>query len=602
MMNSDEVIILSDDDDYDEDKEKDCIVVDVNNEKKPESVSSLSIQDEDLVVTFSRQADVLPHARYDCPVVPFTLTYSETEAPVAGNKLFCEQCYCYICDKLASLCVVWCQSGLCHCNSHKRSDFWNNTRNVVLLGELNKFNFTLSEVDSHLRDAGTMLQKFRTDLYALFSHIIMDRTGHQQYQPTSGHDEKKLLEFVSRFLEQADGLNSRATVVLYLGVAKAFNRLFYLLGPTRQLPTYEGVKEELLQKVMKTVQRHIVMGDFTPQFIHKLQDFYQKKVFLPCEMKYLKNSPCIRLWNDVLLVSVLKGQNVLGYRMDKGKKDVLFEPISVVQLRSERLQHQHRYRELCRYLRVVQSNDSTLFQQLRDLVPFFFCLLGNFSSAIMNLFPPANAPASRFSPQLFLVFLRIFQTATAPKLMVTHMEQLCSSSATWEPIEAEPMKCVDLVKFALRAQRFSTSVLSDSQCWTSLLQIVNSPALPAPSPQFLHDAQDVVKSLLCEKVSNMPIPRTFLEVYPDQALLLLVTGALGAQILDASLSPALPVLSTFKGNLWALQWLFESLAESKERFESIRQQITLEAANTTESSLAAGWIQSSQQQSPPEAT
>uniref|UniRef100_A0A1A8DQD8 Uncharacterized protein n=1 Tax=Nothobranchius kadleci TaxID=1051664 RepID=A0A1A8DQD8_NOTKA len=482
-MNSDEVIILSDDDDYDEDKEKDCIVVDVNNEKKPESVSSLSIQDEDLVVTFSRQADVLPHARYDCPVVPFTLTYSETEAPVAGNKLFCEQCYCYICDKLASLCVVWCQSGLCHCNSHKRSDFWNNTRNVVLLGELNKFNFTLSE------------------------------------------------------------------------------------------------------------------------FIHKLQDFYQKKVFLPCEMKYLKNSPCVRLWNDVLLVSVLKGQNVLGYRMDKGKKDVLFEPISVVQLRSERLQHQHRYRELCRYLRVVQSNDSTLFQQLRDLVPFFFCLLGNFSSAIMNLFPPANAPASRFSPQLFLVFLRIFQTATAPKLMVTHMEQLCSSSATWEPIEAaEPMKCVDLVKFALRAQRFSTSVLSDSQCWTSLLQIVNSPALPAPSPQFLHDAQDVVKSLLCEKVSNMPIPRTFLEVYPDQALLLLVTGALGAQILDASLSPALPVLSTFKGNLWALQWLFESLAESKERFESIRQQITLEAANTTESSLAAGWIQSSQQQSPPEAT
>lgn len=40
--------------------------------------------------------------------------------------------------------------------------------------------------------------------------------------------------------------------------------------------------------------------------------------------------------------------------------------------------------------------------------------------------------------------------------------------------------------------------------------------------------------------------RLCLQVYPDQALLLLVTGALGLRILDSALSPALPVLNMFK--------------------------------------------------------
>ncbi len=54
-------------------------------------------------------------------------------------------------------------------------------------------------------------------------------------------------------------------------------------------------------------------------------------------------SLCVRPWDDVLLVSVLKGQNVSGVRKDKGKKDVLIEEISVVLLRTEVLQRQHRY-------------------------------------------------------------------------------------------------------------------------------------------------------------------------------------------------------------------------------------------------------------------
>lgn len=58
---------------------------------------------------------------------------------------------------------------------------------------------------------------------------------------------------------------------------------------------------------------------------------------------FVCSSLCVRPWNDVLLVSVMKGQNVSGVRKDKGKKDVLAEQISVILLRTELLQHQRRF-------------------------------------------------------------------------------------------------------------------------------------------------------------------------------------------------------------------------------------------------------------------
>lgn len=63
----------------------------------------------------------------------------------------------YLCVCLK--CAVWCHQGVCHCNSHKKSDYWSRLRNTALLGTLSTFNLTLSEIDTHLRHAGTHTHK-----------------------------------------------------------------------------------------------------------------------------------------------------------------------------------------------------------------------------------------------------------------------------------------------------------------------------------------------------------------------------------------------------------------------------------------------------------
>lgn len=583
------IIILSDDEDCEEDMCSDLsvLIVEMEDVKKSADAVPPSAPDEDLVITFSRRAEVLPHARYDCPIHAFTATDCEIGASVANNHLACDQCFCYICDKLAASCKMWSYGGVCHCNSHKRSDFWNNLRNGLLLGGLKTFNLTVSEIDSHLRLADTMLQSFRQGLSEKFLSTVKapEQWGVNQWNQKSPiFDYTAVFEFVSSFLNKAAQQEGRAAAILRLGAAAEFIRHFQISGFfISQTPVATTVDPRLmlLQRVIASMQRQMVMTDLTSEFIDKLQDFFKSLPF-PAELRTLRNSLCVRHWDDVLLVTVLKGQNVTGNRKDKGKKDQLIEKISVVLLRTELLQRQHRYRELCRYLRVVKTDDSKRLQQVRDLLPFFMCMDGSLTGSLNSFFTVVSAPASRLTPQLFLFYFRIFNTATAPTAPVSQVAH-CFSDAAWQPIkDAAPLPRAVLVRFALRVQRCSAAVFHDSRCWIDLLQVVNTlTAVPEPRPDFLRESKDVVNSILLgQHGSNLQIPTFFLEVYPDQALLLLVTGALDVRILSIALSPALPVLNTFKENMWALRWLWDNLSSCPERLGSFLLEISPEMENT----------------------
>lgn len=120
-----------------------------------------------------------------------------------------------------------------------------------------------------------------------------------------------------------------------------------------------------------------------------------------------------------------------------------------------------------------------------------------------------------------------------------------------------------------------------------------------------------------------------LQIHPDQALLLLVTGALGLRLLQAAMCPVLPVLYTFKvvsrfrmllnyhfkrrltvratlahylfiqqihpnelkwmfclifvlqENVWALRWLWDNLSPDSGRFSSLVQEIEQEMKTIT---------------------
>ncbi|XP_064856896.1 uncharacterized protein LOC135559937 isoform X2 [Oncorhynchus nerka] len=174
--------------------------------------------------------------------------------------------------------------------------------------------------------------------------------------------------------------------------------------------------------------------------------------------------------------------------------------------------------------------------------------------------------------------------------------QPLSPDTPWEEVkDAVVPRQVEVVKFGLRVLKSNMAVYKDSESWAYFLHVLNSPAGP-PDTAFLTEARNVTMEILLNQGSLghlIQIPRTFLMVYPDQALLLLVTQALALRILHEPLTPALPVLNYYKGHVWALRWLVGFLSSSPGRLESFLRGVAVELHNTDGSQLSPSSFPSS---------
>ncbi|XP_064246334.1 uncharacterized protein LOC135281425 [Passer domesticus] len=596
----DNVILISDDDDDEGENTQGSSVLFVEpQEKSPlEEKKSEELVDEDLVVTYCKQANVMPHARHDCTTHPFERRESDTCFPLGENADICDQCYCYICDKLAAECQFWTVPSLCHCNAHNKSNFWKAQRNFALAGILATFNLELLELDTELRHGGDLLEKFISDLSVAYNkYLTGERVCPPEYecccQPklppgqcsvcSSRHVEvvykySDVFELVTRFLNRAEQESPKAAAVMLLGAAKqialhkdpALLRSCQNLGHTASLRIAVPF---LFQRIVTRLQRMLVLCDFPKVLYDKFVEFFQS-ISLPCHCYAFSNSLNVLPWDHVLLTTVLKGQNITGQRRQKGRKTHLWEALPVVEARVEKLLEKKKYREVVRYLRAVKCNENQRLRDLRDLIPFYLCKTGNFLDAAHSLLFPVNSlaccSACRITPCQFKVYLKIFRTGCVP----SGNDML--DTGPWVTA-GSPLRNTVLIKQALKLLYSSQALYRNAKCWSSFIMILGSSSLlekrghllPLPlgepplgfqenvlaaSGSFLEDLKSGV---------NVCLPSaTFSGQLHHEASLILAVQAV-QQMLCCDLphlTSFLEIVLAFGKNFWALRLLLDQLS------------------------------------------
>ncbi|XP_033023584.1 uncharacterized protein LOC117056981 [Lacerta agilis] len=645
-----ESVILIDDDET-QSSMASCILLDEDAEEIPlKGENTEEAVDEEVIVTFCKRAKVMPHARYDCPTHPFEQVECETSCPLGRNAETCSECYCYICDKVAAECKDWVTPSFCHCNAHNKSKFWKDQWNSALTGSLSEFNLELSEIDADVQHGGVLLQKFVHDVSVEYNeYLSRNRIAsdfpkclcHQNLGPGqcekcrsyplyTVHSYASVSELVTAFLNLAEKERPKTEVIMLMGAAREIALHKDLIPFSQNVGHLVSLSQAvpcLMSRITRRLQRLLVLNDFPKPLYNKLTKFYHSIPF-PVHCLTFSNSLNFAPWDDWLLISVLKGQNVTGQRMLKGKKECLCEAVPIVEARIERMEGCRQYKELIRYLKVVKCHDSLWLQRWQDKVPFYLCKSGDFVGAAQALFivyPRSCCAACRLSLLQFEVYLKMFRSGQAP--LGNDME----GSMQWGPVGKYPsillllllasLQCrggshkhagTKLAAVALQGVIFSCSLFlgtpvklpvllrhmfklfycnislyTSSKCWSSVIRIFASHpvvgadgnltaiTLKEPSQEFQQvvsgESCYVVEQLTKNPYSNVTFSKHFGQDSPLEAGLIFVVQAVRHMILmeHSSLRSFLEIVLAFGNNLWALKLLLESLAYHEKAVRNI---------------------------------
>ncbi|KFW86258.1 hypothetical protein N336_05351, partial [Phalacrocorax carbo] len=608
-----ESVILISDDEAESTLGNSVLLVDPLKKSALEEEKCEEVVDEEceLMVTFCRQAKLMPHARYDCTIHPFERMECESCSPLGKNAEICNQCYCYICDKLASECQNWTALSLCHCNAHNKSKFWKDQRDFALAGVLVMFNLELTDIDADLRHGGSLLIKFMQELSVEYNkYLVGERMPPGQCEcfclpklPPGQCDICRsrnmevvykysgVFAVVTRFLNQAERESPKAAAVMLLGAAKeiALHKDPALSWQNLGHPASLKIAVPcLLQRITTQLQRMLVLCDFPKNLYEKFVNFFQS-ISLPCHCFGFSNSLNVLPWDHVLLTTVLKGQNITGQRTQKGRKVFLWETLPVIEARVEKLVDKNNYKEVVRYLRAVKCDDTKGLRDLRDKIPFYLCKTGDFLDAAHSLLFPVNSlaccTACRITPFQFEIYLKMFRTGSIPtgKDMVdsgpwiTVGKWIIRDVLDLFLLAGSPLKDGVLIKQALKLLYSNVSLYRNPKCWSSLIMILGSSSLleksghlhplslKEPPLDFQKGVLAASGGLLEELKARINVslpPAVFAPHMHHEACLILAVQAI-QQMLFCDLpylTSFLEIALAFGNNFWALRLLLDHLS------------------------------------------